>query len=1122
MSPASPKRRKLDHKPVDKVPNDQDHDDEASDNASSIEEYAPVSKTRPAQAQSKSKHTGNDGEAALYSGGLFKSSAFKFQVDYLLEDSRPNYEKVFAKANETLSKLKSLIESIDSRKPLSVTEATKSLQKLHKITIPFPSPKPDKDAAYKFSYEKPSNINVVGSYPLRTISKVVDAEYLPSIDMVVIMPASILQEKDYLNYRYFYKRAYYLACIAAGLLEAIQDEFIIKFRYLNDNDLHPILCLTSKPAEGKAHSRYEINIIPAAPANFFSKSKLLPSKNSVRPKDGAEDAPLPATPFYNSSLFSDANYEPYLQVLHSATKQSEAFRDAVVLGRIWLHKRNLGGSLSRGGFGNFEWASLMALLLKGGGPKGHSVLSPGYSSYQMFKAMLQFIATGDMANKPFMYDCGDVNISKSDAPVFFDGPRGHNLLYKMTAWSYALLRDEAQISLEMLSNETFDQFEATFVLNVSESLQRYDCVLRVPMSKRTPASSTDCDHFSPTAMHARRIFSVLSEGLMDRVKLIQVATSAPRKWSTKSSVPTLEEPILVSFVFDPATVDRAVDHGPSADEKSKAAKFQKFWGDKAELRRFKDGSILETLVWNSRTTYSIFNEIVTYLISRHFGSEISEEMIFIGDSFSKLVPFSDSGSKAFDNLKQAYLSFEKDIRDLEGLPLQLRQLSAIDPQLRGSSTLPPIFGSSTPLKTPANVLIQFEGSGRWPDDVVAIQRTKIAFLLKIGAQLQEANDAIDTRVGLENEESKFQNCAFLDVRYDSGAIFRLRIHHDREQTLLEHILKDKYTDSRTREDAILALSSYKRTFIQLPLLTQSISTHCTRFPLLSPTIRLVKLWFDHHMLSAHINDELIELIVSRMFMLPYPWRVPSSVMAGFLRTLMFIERWDWRHQPLVVDFTGTMTNKDVASANTRLEAWRKLDPGMNRTVVFAASNHDVTGVAFTDQGPSKVGASRMTSLASSAYRLAKDKGLSLDPRSLFVTSTSDYDFVIQVSPKFSADRKKQAASTGKYKNLVVQSEGSFEGVGYDPTQAFISELKGAYTSSVVFFHGAGAVLHIGGLWNPQTVSARPFKINLAYATKVSDGQEEAEPENVEIDKSAILSEIARLGGELISKIEVNR
>jgi U3 small nucleolar RNA-associated protein 22 len=882
----------------------------------------------------------------------------------------------------------------------------------------------------------------------------------------------------------------------------------------------PMLTITQ--GEGKTHSHFEINVIPAAPVGFFNQSKLLPSKNSVRPKEGTEDGALPATPFYNSSLCSDLNYEPYLKILHSATKQSEGFSNAVILGRIWLHKRNLGGFLSRGGFGNFEWAALMALLLKGGGPKGHSILSPGYSSYQMFKGMLQFIATGNMANKPFMYDCANVNISKSDSPVFFDGPRGQNIVYKMTPWSYALLRDEARISLDMLNNETFDQFESTFVLKASEPLQRYDCITRVPFSDKASSRSSNCDHTSPAADYARRVYDVFLEGLMDRVKLIQVVTPASQKWSTKSGARESEEPLVVSFVFDTATIDRVVDHGPSADEKSKAAKFQKFWGDKAELRRFKDGSILETLVWSSKSTYPIFQEIVTYIIGRHVDSKTSDGLVFIGESFAKLVPFSDSSAKAFDNLKQAFLTFEKDIRDLEGLPLQLRQISAIDPQLRGSSTLPPVFGPSNPMKIPADILIQFEGSGRWPDDVIAIQRTKIAFLLKIGALLQDANDSIDTRVGLENEDSKLQNCAFLDVRYDAGAIFRLRIHNDREQTLLEHILKDKFTDSRTREDAVLALSAYKRTFVQLPVLTQSIATHCTRFPLLSPTIRLVKLWFEHHMLSGHVSGELIELLVSRIFMSPYPWRVPSSVMSGFLRTLMFIERWDWRHQPLIVDFTGTMTSKDVAAANTRLEAWRKLDSGMNRTVIFAASNHDTSGVAFTDQGPSKVGAARMTSLASSAYQLVKEKGLSLEPRALFATSTADYDFVTHISSNHGSDGKQKTSTKPKYKNLAVQSEGSFDGVGYEPVQLFISELKRSYASSVVFFHGNGAVSHIGGLWNPQSLSARPLKINLAYATTISKGQDESEVENVEIDKSTILSEIARLGGDIVSKIEVRR
>lgn len=77
----------------------------------------------------------------------------------------------------------------------------------------------------------------------------VKSDKVPSVDMVVRMPTTIFQEKDYLNYRYFYKRAYYLACIAAGLQDSVHDQFTLNFDCLNGNTLHPILKATSKSSE---------------------------------------------------------------------------------------------------------------------------------------------------------------------------------------------------------------------------------------------------------------------------------------------------------------------------------------------------------------------------------------------------------------------------------------------------------------------------------------------------------------------------------------------------------------------------------------------------------------------------------------------------------------------------------------------------------------------------------------------------------------------------------------------------------------------------------------------------------------------------------------------------------
>lgn len=113
------------------------------------------------------------------------------------------------------------------------------MRKTHAIAIPYPDPKP-KHQAYKLAYAKPARINVVGSYILKTIVKS-DAALV--VDMVVTLPTSILQEKDYLNYRYFYKRAYYLSCIAAGLQDDSDESFKLQFEYLNGNSLQPILVL---------------------------------------------------------------------------------------------------------------------------------------------------------------------------------------------------------------------------------------------------------------------------------------------------------------------------------------------------------------------------------------------------------------------------------------------------------------------------------------------------------------------------------------------------------------------------------------------------------------------------------------------------------------------------------------------------------------------------------------------------------------------------------------------------------------------------------------------------------------------------------------------------------------
>ena len=626
----------------------------------------------------------------------------------------------------------------------------------------------------------------------------------------------------------------------------------------------------------------------------------------------------------------------------------------------------------------------------------------------------------------------------------------------------------------------------------------------------------------------QEVYDSLVTGLGDRVNLVYPIRTRIPAWPTAlAGEPTTANrlDIVVGLLINPEQISRTVDRGPSAEDKQAATAFRKFWGEKSEMRRFKDGSILESLIWNNSGAESgVLQQAVQYIIRRHLGSDIAEGIKFFGNSFNQLLPGPFSGdynaTLRYQPLLSAFETLERDLRSMEGLPLQIRQISAASPALRYASLNIPILPSKGSKMKPADVYVQFEGSARWPDDISAAQRTKIAFLLKIGELMEELLTGLKSRLGLENEKHKFLNIAFLDIIYPAGTVFRLRIHHERELSLLDRLLKEKSYDQGRREEIAHAVSTYKRNFVQEALHTQAVRTLSTRFPLLSPSMRLMKQWRDSHLLTPHISDELIELLTILSFVHPYPWQTPGSVRAAFLRTLMYISKWDWRSEPLIVDFNGELSSKDVDAINLRFEAWRKIDPASNRIVVFTASNLDPDGVTWTEQGPSKVVAARFSSLAKAACEVVGNQGLDVDARTLFASSYADYDFLVHLSPRLVAKAREQGKQLSLFKNLELQAVDDDALVDFDPVGLFLDELCDIYGSNVVFFHGAHQGSVIAGLWNPQT-GPRPWKINVPYATMPVPQAGKAEP-MISINKAAILNDIARLGGDLVSMVESMR
>ncbi|KAL1983081.1 hypothetical protein VTN96DRAFT_494 [Rasamsonia emersonii] len=1070
-------------------------------------------KASPRNGESKRVNIDRSAELAR-ANGLSKSGLFKLQTDELLTELRPDYDKLVSQVHDVLSKVKDTICRVPDRPSKPPLEAEREMRKMHGITIPFPSPPPDGDAKYPMAFRPPANVNVVGSVALRTGMRMADPF---NIDLAVTMPGTLFQEKDYLNYRFFHKRAYYIACIAAGIQEEKSLPLTLSFGLQDGDSLRPIIIL--EPSDDAPHDlirlRLRIRIITAIEDDVFPISKTLPTKNNIRStalvnKEGSNCEE--STPFYNSSLRSEATVAPYHRYLHSATQKHESMRDACILGRAWLRQRGFGTAVHDGGFGGFEWTALLALLFEGGGPNGKPVLLPSYSSYQIFKATMQFLSGRDLM-QPLAWSARDVAFPPG-GPVLYDGKRGLNLLYKMTPWSYALLRHESKLTLAMLNESRFDHFDKIFILQTSQPVLRFDRLFFV-------TSPQQMDGTLQLLQYQHTMYQILTRALGDRVRLIHLSSQDVPSWSpaTHPASQKSHRTIMVGLLLDAENANRLVDHGPPAEQKDEAASFRAFWGEKAELRRFRDGRILESLVWSEQeSANSVVYQVLTYALRRHLN--IFEEYIrCTGEEYDKRVrdfcgPVSSS-SGPFQLVYDAFQALQQSLQNMEDIPLSVRQLQPASPHLRFTALSAMSEGSI--VSEPVEVILQLESSTKWPDDLVAIQLTKVAFLTKIGDLLKSDGSIRSFRVGLENDSSKILNRAFLDVIHTSQVVFRLRIHHDREQTLLERKLKEKGLSASAKEEFAAALSEYKQLFIQGPRLTQAIRTLCTRFSLLSPTIRLMKHWFHSHLLLSNVKEEFVELLTTHTFVQCYPWEAPSSVMSGFFRTLLFISRWNWQREPFIVDLGG-LTTQELSVIETRFLAWRSVDPAMKKVALVVASEIDQDGVTWTLNGmPPKVVAARISSLAKAAVNLLKQKGTDINIESFFKSSLAPYDFVIHLNPKQTGhDRRHDSL---KFKNIGNAVSDKFE--PSNTVTSFLQELQAAFSHCILFFYGDKQCNVIGGLWKPELTTPKPWGLKMAYSTCPAAADSSRETNDVTLNRSSILNEIARLGGAMIESIEIH-
>lgn len=911
----------------------------------------------------------------------------------------------------------------------------RALSKKRGVTIPFIVQPPD-DLQLNFTYAAPNTISRVGipAVPLHNGTKAAELELL------IEVPSEIVQEKDYLNHRIHHKLAFYLFTIAYSM----KTKYDLSYQIRTSFGIPQVVLVV------KYREREVVLQLSMAP-DCLDQLKLGPMRNALR---ASEDA----TPEYNASVLLFLNNAILYTSLQDAAAHSPGFSGSILLARKYLSNRKLDVNLD-------QWAAVTAALLIGGGKNGGKVLSPNASALQLFRGTLLFLSNF-FSTLSESISFGDV---QAEPGCWI---RSFNLFARMTDQRKIMLAHEFRSSSELLNQEEknpISSFEKVFLEPV-DILGRWDLEIRIEDSACISADT-------------ERIWRTLRKALGDRASLIRVARPQKNHFAAVSQAlaPANTPLVQIGIQLKTPECQGTLVLGPPANA-SEAKSFRGFWGALSELRKFKDGRILESVVL-SKTNPSL--DICQKIMGLHFPDLPSAA------SWSAYGVDSEEEQRLLRNQKtlaSEFDEFARLARELENLPLRTTNIASSDSIFSGCASA-----------IPENIdgVIQFESSARWPDDLEAIQRTKLAFLLAMRTPFATIPGVMDVQVCLENQLStginsssipSIVNNGILRVSMSSGIIYNLRIHFDREKTLLTSYLRSATAkeNPQTKDHYLAALAYYERVFVTTERHSQYSRKASSDHPAYAGSVVLLKCWFAAHLLFDYFSERAIELIGLHCFINDAECSNQSPV-SVFYRTMRFLSAWDWRQDALFLDVDLERFKLNESA----FDSLKLKDPGHSLTI-YPPYEGDVVSVE-------KVAALRMTGLAKATHDKLQAFG---SISSTLITPLSHFDCVITLAD----DRK-----SSKYRNIKSSDSESSK-----LNRLLKQELRDVFGHFIYFFT-AEASCQIALLVDPALHISKRFRPNLGYATK----QVKSEDGSIKVvfDMEGTLAEIERLGHGLITKIQ---
>ncbi|KAL8581118.1 hypothetical protein ACOMHN_033566 [Nucella lapillus] len=957
-----------------------------------------------------------------------------------------------------------------------------------------------------FQFRPPTRVYLGGSTPLNTCIQPSRAA-----DLVLEMPKECFQAKDWLNHRYVRKRARYLSAIAVALGKRtlVKD---MTFALHQGNSFRPILVL-SVPAEGKGLFNIHIHAVPEE--GTFKMNRFHVTKNNVRPgwfstkeDQGADEngdgSSLPATPFYNMCILQDVCYEENAQFVAETLADIGQLRDAVALLKIWAHQREL--DLGFGGLSGFLMTTFVCHLVRKG------VVLPSMSMYQVLRLTFVHLSKSDWLEDPVSL-CSEVG--KGGRPtleqfkdafdvVFIDVTGFLNLALAMTTALYRRVCHEAELAMKSLAADQFDtlfmvpcpfhlKFDLTYRISFPE-----DSLSRVVGKLQLTNQVLDQGGLAVSAV-VPRLVDLLQQGLGDRVLLLQTMPVASPVWSVREEQPPSVREVIVGVLLHGSNSLRVLDRGPAANA-PEAHEFLQFWGEKSELRHFKDGSISEAVLWTSipslREKRHVTSLIVTHVLKRHAAidpdqidcrgrqldkflhvprriatqtekkkGEGSEKKEGGGEKLGRSGASYGTGEERIYQIRRALEELGRALRRLD-LPLRINAVTGTDPVFRFTEVFPAhpavVKGDSLPLYVPAMTVVCFlEGSGHWPEDLEMIRDLKTLYLIDLSEKLRQLGHKVAV------------SSAHLDVM-QSGFVFRLKLGVKREVAVLrmvrspEGMLKVEDTPQALAVDAEINM---------LPEMTTLMQGVQQDHPSFCVTVRVVKRWMSAHMLLGHLPELMVERMVMYLYNHPHPFTAPGSPYVGMLRFL-----------------------KLVSSAECKVEQWcdKVMTPPPPVIVNWLrkVAPHSLQALLTTPESEWKV---------------------------IFRPPLDVFDLVIHLSPRCMTRRHQSlevkdmtlATFPSRLPRCKEVTQTGMPVVDFNPVEMFLGDLEDIYGDFALFFHDRYGGDIIAVLFKPHAKQPQKFEAATLYAHKPTIIDNEPA---LTFDIDAMMETIHRLGGDMIVKV----